>query len=83
MITKRDISIVHNPSYVNLVAREIGTEVVGKLVCSFDEALGTLGVIVLFKEGNPLLERFNILMRRYFEAVFRKFAGEKRNIELL
>jgi len=68
MITKRDISKIQNPSYVNRVAREIGTEGVGKLVCSFEEALGTLGVIVLFKKGNPFPERFNILMRRYLEA---------------
>jgi len=68
MITKRDLSIIHNSGYVNRVAREIGTEFVGKLFCSFDEASGTLGVIVLFQKGNPLLKRFNILMRRYLEA---------------
>jgi len=70
MITKRDISIVHNPRYVNHVARELGTEGVGKVVCSFDETLGTLGLIVLIKKGNPLLDRFNILMRLYLEAGF-------------
>jgi len=26
------------------------------------------GAIVIFKKGNPLLDRFNILMRRYLEA---------------
>jgi hypothetical protein len=26
------------------------------------------GIIVLFKKGNPLLERSNFLMRRYLEA---------------
>jgi len=68
MITKRDISTIHNPGYVNRVAREIGTESVDKLVCTFDETLGIVGVIVLFHKGNLLLDRFNILMRRYLEA---------------
>jgi len=70
MITKRDICIIHTTSNVNYVARELGTEGVGKIVCSFDEAVGSAGVSLLFKKGNPLLERFNILMRRYLEAGF-------------
>jgi len=68
MITKRDISIIYSEKFVNLVARELGTEGVGKIVCSFDETVGSAGLTVLFKKGNPLLERFNILMRRYLEA---------------
>ena len=49
MLTKRDISMVHNPRYVNYVAREMGTDGVGKLICCFDETLGTVGIIVLVK----------------------------------
>jgi hypothetical protein len=43
---------------------------VGKLICPFDETLMSAGSIVLFKKGNVLLDRFNILMRRYLEAGF-------------
>jgi len=63
MITKRDISIINTPSYVNYNAKELGTEGVGKIVCTFVETVGSAGVTVLFKKGNPLLERFNIIMR--------------------
>jgi hypothetical protein len=41
---------------------------VGKVVCSIDDALISAGATVLFKKGNPLLDRFNILMKRYLEA---------------
>jgi hypothetical protein len=68
MITKRDIGMVHNPYYVNYAAREMGTDGVGKIICCFDETLYTVGVTVLLKKGNPLLGRFNILMRRCLEA---------------
>jgi len=70
MITKRDIATIIAPLYANYVARDLGTVNVGKLICSFDEAFMSAGVILLFKKGNPLLERFNILMRRYLEAGF-------------
>jgi len=68
MITKRDISITSNKDYISRIVREMGTEGVGKIVCCFDESLGTVNNILLFKKGNPLLDRFNTLMRRYLEA---------------
>jgi len=71
MITKRDICLIHSTVFVNRVARELGTGV-GKIVCSFDETVGSAGVTVLSKMGNPLLERFNTVMRRYLEAGFPK-----------
>jgi hypothetical protein len=40
----------------------------GKLICSINEAGVSGGAIVLFKKGNALVDRFNILMRRYLEA---------------
>ena len=70
MITQKDIGIIQNPGYINYVARELGTDGVGKIICYFDGTLGTVGIIVLFKKGNPLLDRFNILIRRYLEAGF-------------
>jgi len=41
-------------------------------------------VTVLFKKGNPLLERFNILMRRYLEAGFQEkiWSEEKHRTSL-
>jgi len=68
LITKRYISIFSSIYYVTLIAREMGTEGVGRIVCLFDKSLVTVGNILLFKKGNPLLERFNTLMRRYLEA---------------
>ena len=41
---------------------------VGKVICSFDETLMSTSFIVLFRKGNLLLDRFNILMRRCLEA---------------
>jgi hypothetical protein len=68
MITKKDIASLIAPLFAIYVAREMGTGDVGKVVCSLDEDLISAGVTVLFKKGNPLLDRFNILMRRYLEA---------------
>ena len=68
MITKRDIASVIAPVFVTYVAREVGTADVGKVICSLDQVAVYGGITVLFKKGNPLLDRFNILMRRYLEA---------------
>jgi hypothetical protein len=68
MITKGDIASVMPPFFATYVAREMGTVDVGKIVCSFEEAFFSAGATILFKKGNPLLGRFNILMRRYLEA---------------
>jgi hypothetical protein len=68
MITKRDIATLLVTMFVSYVAREMGTVDVGKIICSLDEMAMSGAIIVLFKKGNPLLDRFNILMRRYLEA---------------
>ena len=68
MITKRDIAIVTDPLVATYVSRELGTVDVDKLICSLDEALISGDLTVLFKKGNPLLDRFDFLMRRYLEA---------------
>jgi hypothetical protein len=72
MLTKRDISLIVTSVYINHVAREMGTDGIGKVICCFDESLGTVGTTVIFKKGNPLLELFNFLMRRYLEAGFQE-----------
>jgi hypothetical protein len=68
MITKRDIATVLSPLFVGYVARELGTVDVGKIICSIDQPSITGSLTVVFKKGNPLLDRFNFLMRRYMEA---------------
>jgi len=68
MITKRDIASIIAPFFANYIARNLGTVGVGKLICSLDETLMSGGLTLVFKKGNPLLYRFNILMRRYLEA---------------
>ena len=68
MITKRDIASVIAPFFAIYVAKEMGTVDVGKVICSLDEKFLSVGATILFKKGNPLLDRFNILMRRYLEA---------------
>jgi hypothetical protein len=68
MITQRDIATVLPPVFATYVASEMGTVDVGKVICSLDQVALSGGITVLFKKGNPLLDRFNILMRRYLEA---------------
>jgi hypothetical protein len=68
MIRKRDIAMIYSPFLASYVAREMGTVDVGKIICSLDETFITGGAVVLFKKGNPLLDRFNSLMRRCLEA---------------
>jgi len=70
MVTKRDIASVIAPFLATYVAKELGTVDVGKIICSLDQIALSASITVLFKKGNPLLDRFNILMRRYLEAGF-------------
>jgi hypothetical protein len=70
MITKRDIASIIDPLYATYTARDLGAVDVGKIICSLDEIIMSGSLTVLFKKGNPFLERFNILMRRYLEAGF-------------
>jgi len=68
MITKRDIASVIPPLFATYVAREMGTVDVGKIICSIDQLAVSGSITVLFKKGNPILDRFNILMMSYLEA---------------
>ena len=77
MITKRDIASIVATFYAMYVAREMGTVDVGKVVCSLDAELMSAGLTILFKKGNPLLDKFNILMRRYLEAGFLEMQWKK------
>ena len=68
MITKRDIATIISPFFATYVAREMGTVDVGKVICFLDDDFLSGGRTITFKKGNPLLDRFNIVMRRYLEA---------------
>jgi len=68
MVTKRDIASFIDPVLATYFAREMGTVDVGKVLCSLDESLMSAGLTVFFKKGNPLLDRFNTVMRSYLEA---------------
>ena len=68
LITKKDIATIVAPVFANYFAREMGSVDVGKVFCSLDEIFVSGVLILLFKKGNPLLDRFNTLMRRYLEA---------------
>jgi hypothetical protein len=56
------------PSLVTYIALEMGTEDVGKVVCSLDQTSLSVGGTVLLKKGNPFLDKFNMIMRRYLEG---------------
>jgi hypothetical protein len=68
MITKRDVAYIMDQMMANYFAMEKGTVDVRKIICPLDETSISAGVPVLFKKGNPLLDRFSIIMRRYLEA---------------
>jgi hypothetical protein len=68
MITKRDMAAFISPLFATYVASDLGNSDVGKVICSLEEIGLSAGLIVLFKKGNVLVDRFNILMRSYLEA---------------
>ena len=68
MIIKRDIATITEPLFATYVARALGNVDVGEIICSLDETPMSAGIIILFKKGNPLLDKFNNLLRRYLEA---------------
>ena len=70
MITERDMATPSATSYAAYRARELGIVDVGKIICPLNEAAILGSLIIIFKKGNPLLDRINILMRRYLEAGF-------------
>jgi len=68
MIMKRGFAFLAIPFFVTYVARDLENVIVGKIICTLDETVISAGVMILFKKGNPLLDRFNIIMRCYLEA---------------
>jgi hypothetical protein len=70
MIKKGDIASIIDPMYASYMASVMGIVDVNKVVCCFDETIMSFDVIILFKKGNPLLDRVNVLLRRCLEAGF-------------
>ena len=70
MITKRDIAIINDPVLATYIAKNLGTVDVSKFLCPQDETIVSIFGTMFFKKGNPVLDRFNIPMRRYLEAGF-------------
>ena len=70
MVTKRDVAFINDPLLANYFAMEMGTADVSKIICSIDDSVGSGGLTIIFRKGNPLLDRINILMRRYLESGF-------------
>jgi hypothetical protein len=68
MITKRDIAFIFDPFLGIYSARQLGYTDVDELVCSLDESFKTSYFTIHMKKGYPLLDRFNVIMRRYLEA---------------
>jgi hypothetical protein len=70
MIRERDMATTSATSYAAYRAREMGIVDVGKIICPLKEAAFSGSITIFFKKGSPLLDRINILMRRYLEAGF-------------
>jgi len=68
MIIKRDIASFIPTILAAYVASEMRFVDVGKVICSLDEALFSVGVTIIFKKGNPLLDKFSILLSLYVEG---------------
>jgi len=68
MITKGDIASIIFPMYASYLASEMGIVDVSKVICSLEETIIYSNIIILFKKGNPLLDRVNVLLRRCLEA---------------
>ena len=68
MITKRDIALINDPVLATYIAKELGTVDVSKFLCPQDETLISAFGTMIFKKGNPILDRFNVPMSRYLEA---------------
>jgi hypothetical protein len=68
MITKGDIASIMFTTYSSYLACVMGIVDINKVICSFDETIMSSEEIILFKKGNPLLDRVNVLLRRCLEA---------------
>ena len=56
------------PLYAAYSSREMGIVDVGKSISPLDESSLSGTAVALLKNGSPLLDRFNTLMRSYLEA---------------
>jgi hypothetical protein len=68
MVTKGDIASIAAPMFATYLASQRGIVDINKIICSFDETIISAAITILFKKGNPLLDRVNVLIRRCLEA---------------
>jgi hypothetical protein len=68
MMTDGDVATFSSPQYSNYIFNELGYE--GKMTfpCSLDENFFYGSAAAVFTKGNPLLNQFNKLIRRYLEG---------------
>jgi len=76
MINKRDIAIINDPVLATYIAKELGTVNVNNILCPQDETLFSAYGTMIFKKGNPLLDKFNIPMFDIWKPVSWKNSGQ-------
>ncbi|XP_021939952.1 uncharacterized protein LOC110839767 [Zootermopsis nevadensis] len=68
MITQHDRATMVGIVYSTYIASELGIADPSTVICSFDENLIYVSIIMLLKKGSPFLDMFNVLIRRSLEA---------------
>jgi hypothetical protein len=70
LITKQDIATLADPMYSAYIASKMGIADPQSVICSLEQYIFSAHLITLFKKGNPYVDTFNVLMRRFLEAGF-------------
>ena len=69
LIQKRDVITVTIKSYAEYIDSIAGTHVNGKKsLCSIQENIGSISLAMYLAKGNPLLDKFNVYIRRSLEG---------------
>jgi hypothetical protein len=64
LVTNRDIASLFATLYSSYVASEMVIADPSCVLCSLDERVIARGLTVLFRQGSPFLDTFNVLMKR-------------------
>jgi hypothetical protein len=68
VFTESDTTFVATTFYALYVASRIGRTADKNLLCSLDENISSSMFVMLFHQGHPVIDRFNIVIRRCIEA---------------
>jgi hypothetical protein len=68
VFTERDTTIMAPPILAQYVATCIGKSSDEKLLCALDENIFSIDCAMFLRIGNPVIENFNVVIRRSFEA---------------